>query len=83
MHASNGLLHDIGVGLVTLEVPIKTQPVHLAAIHDLLASYDRNVVFTLTGNNTSTATNALPKINRHPPLRNSDPVLLVLLLQLR
>ena len=85
VHAGDRLLNDVGVIelrilLVPLEVAIDPQPVHFAAVEDLLATDNGDVVFALTGDHTSVAANALGQIDCHAPLGNAIVFCLVLCL---
>ena len=71
MHTSDGLLNDIRVFFVALEVTVDTQPVHLAAVQYLLAADDWHVVFTLASHNAGVTANALAQVDRHAPLWQS------------
>src|SRR5690242_19889889 len=46
---------------------VDAYPVHFPSSADLLLSDDRDVVFSLTGDRASTATDTRVEIDRHPP----------------
>ena len=63
-------LHAVRIRLrcsATLEVPVNTNPVHLATASHLILTNDRNVVLCLACHHAGTATSARCKVNGHRP----------------
>src|SRR5208282_5210964 len=67
LHARDGLEVCLGIIAVALIIGIDTQPVHVAADHDLLFANDRNVVLRLAGDGAIIAADAGVQINGHAP----------------
>ena len=68
VHAGHRLLHDVGVFLVSLEIAVDTQPVHLTTIEHLFTTNNRDIVLALTGDHAGIAADAFGEINCHAPL---------------
>src|SRR6185437_15260709 len=58
LHAGNGLEVSLGIVAIALVVDVHTQPVHVAALVDLLLADDRDIVLRLTRNDAVVATHA-------------------------
>src|SRR6185312_11585418 len=67
LHARDRLEVRFGIIAVALVVGIHAEPVHVAAMIDLLFSDNRDVVLRLAGNDTVVAAHAGVEINRHAP----------------
>src|SRR4029079_1943985 len=70
LHAGHGLKHGLrAAGGVAGEVAIDPDPVHLAALRDLVLADHRHVVLALAGHHARVAPDARVQVDRHPPLR--------------
>ena len=66
------LRHLSGLSRLSREVAIQAHPVHLAATEHLLLTNNRNIVLTLTGDDTGRTAGAAVHINRHAPLLDAN-----------
>ena len=68
MLAHDGLREHFGLVSIPREVAVEANPGHVAVFADLVFADDRDIVFSLAGDNAGVATRAGIEIHRHAPL---------------